>query len=82
MPSVDGHGGGGWFGKAKEELAQMIEAARMLAEATTRLNSMPAEHVVMTGLKNKPGLATADVLNSFSTRDEHAQKLRPVIATR
>ncbi|MGH7815783.1 MAG: hypothetical protein ACREOR_00180, partial [Candidatus Binatia bacterium] len=53
-----------------------------LAAALDRFESMPADHVVMTGLQRKPGLATQDVRRSFDLRDEHSQAIRDLTFTR
>ena len=74
-----GGGGGGWTAKAQREVADMLAK---VADSLDRFHAMPADHVVMTGLEKRPGLATRDVLNSYKTRDTHSQEIRNLNATR
>lgn len=68
-------GRGGMFGKGIEEIL-----AR-LAASMDRFEAMPADHVVMTGLARRPGLAAADVRQDFERRGEHSKRIREIAAS-
>jgi hypothetical protein len=63
------------FGKGIEEIL-----AR-LAASMDRFEAMPADHVVMTGLAKRPGMAAADVRQDFERRGEHSARIRQISAS-
>lgn len=73
-PSVRG-GRGGMFGKGIDEVLER------LAAAMDRFEAMPADHVVMTGLAKRPGMAAADVRQDYERRGEHSKRIREISAS-
>lgn len=71
-----GGGRGGMFGTGIDEVLERVAAA------LNRFEAMPADHVVMTGLEKRPGMAAADVRNDFELRGEHSMRMREIMANR
>jgi len=82
LPSLPDNGRGGRGIISREMVEAMLRAAEAMQRLEARIDSMPAEHVVTTGLERRPGAATKAVRQSFELRDEHARAIGDLTLTR
>lgn len=82
LPSLPDNERGGRGIISREMVKAMLRAAEAMQRLEARIDSMPAEHVVTTGLERRPGAATKAVRQSFELRDEHARAIGDLTLTR